>query len=333
MTVELIDGFDTANTNASLALKGWTVTGTWVAAPGRGGQGSAMRANFNGANTAFKQLPGGNLATRVVGIGINYRTNAFAALGSLFSLRDGATAQINVWQAANEGRLIVRQNATTLGTSPIIWTPAEYGAFKFIELVSTIDNTNGSFELFVDNVSVLSGTNLDTQGSANAFANRFYIDGQYNGASDVDDLYIGSTRLGIRSVRSRLVTSNAAAAWTPSAGTNYQNVSDATLDTTTYNQASAAGLRDQFVLADLGFTPSVIDAISVNMLHTKTDAGARTIRAGVVSGASTANGATVSPTEGAYVMQQDVFAVDPATGVAWTGAGIDALQPFYETVT
>lgn len=336
MTIEYIDGFDRANTNASLALRGWQgITGTFAAITGRNSQGSALRLSFNGTNGMWRDLPGGNLASRVVGMALKYRTTSFASSSSLFSLRDGSTAQINVFQGAYEGRLIVKQGTTTLGTSAILWSdPAGLGVWKYVELVSTIHNTTGSYELFVDGVSVLSGTNVDTQGSANAYANRLYIDGSYNGCSDFDDLYVGSTRLGERRVVSLSVTSDSAVAWTRSTGSNnYATVDDNPLSASDYNQATAASLRDQFGLEDLSFTPASIDAVAVNYTHTKTDSGARTIRAGIVSGGSTGNGTTVSPVLSVDTFRQELFATDPNTGSAWTKSGVDAAEPFYETMT
>lgn len=345
MTVEFFDGFDVNNTTTSVPLSGWTVdSGSFSAISGRNGQGSALRLSNNGTNVIRRDLPLGNQASRVVGVAIKYRTTSFASTGSLFSLRDGSSVQLAVHQAANSGALIVKQGSTTLGTTSVLWAdPAGLDSWKYIELVSTINNSTGFWELFADGVSVLggasssggvNGNNVDTQATANAYANRLYIDGQYNGASDFDDLYVGDTRLGDRRVVTLAVTSDSAVAWTRSAGSNnYATVDDNPISTSDYNTASAASLRDQFGLTNLSFTPSVIDAVAFNYVYNKQDSGARTMRGGIVSGASTGTGATVTPVLTTDNFRQDIFATDPATGVAWTKSGVDAAEPFYETVT
>ena len=63
----------------------------------------------------------------------------------------------------------------------------------------------------------------------------------------------------------------------------------------------------------------------------KDDAGGRSLRTVLKSGATTASGATrlLGTT---YALHDDRFEVDPATGTAWTRAGVDALQAGVEVV-
>ena len=58
----------------------------------------------------------------------------------------------------------------------------------------------------------------------------------------------------------------------------------------------------------------------------KGDAGSRGLRAVLKSGSTTANGATrvLSTSHAVY---DDRVEVDPATGTAWTKAGVNALKP------
>jgi len=333
MTIEYIEGFDRANTYASLVLRGWFGTNTaWVAVTGRNSQGSALRKTAGGEAFLDRVLPGGAKASRVIGVAV--RVNGLTSGYRLVSLVDGANEQL-ILATSGTGALEVKRGSTTLGTSAIIWSnPTGLGVWKYVEFVTTIHNSTGSYAVYVDGVSVLSGSGIDTQDTANASANTLRIG--FNGASltDLDDMYVGDTRLGERRVVSLDMTSDSAVAWTRSTGaTNYGTIDDNPLDATDYNEATAASLRDQFGMANLSYTPQSIDAVAVNYVHNKQDSGARTIRAGIVSGGSTGNGATVSPLLTTNAFQQDIFATDPNTGVAWSKAGVDAAEPFYETVT
>ena len=73
-------------------------------------------------------------------------------------------------------------------------------------------------------------------------------------------------------------------------------------------------------------------AVQLATVAPKDDAGSRSLQAVLMkSGATTANGATrVLGTS--YALYDDRFEVDPATGVAWTKAGIDALEAGVEVV-
>lgn len=332
MTIEFIEGFDRANTNTSLPLHGWSyISGTYAAATGRNSQGNALKQTGSGAGQIALNFPGGNLASRVVGCAM--RQNSYDGSYPIFTFRDASTEQIAL-RRTGDGKLYVTRVATTLGTSAVIWASGDLGSWKYVEFEFTINNTTGSFNVYVDGVSVLSASGIDTQSTGNAFAGNMLVDFYANDQWEFDDLYIGDTRLGDRRVYSRSVVSDVAVAFTPSTGSsNYATVDDNPLSSSDYNEASAASLRDQFTIDALGAVPTVISAVSVNYAHTKLDSGARTMRGGIVSGGSTGNGATVSPVLSTIGAQQDIFATDPDTGTAWTIAGVDAIEPFYETVT
>ena len=78
----------------------------------------------------------------------------------------------------------------------------------------------------------------------------------------------------------------------------------------------------------------VIGALNAMQLATvarKDDAGSRSLRAVLKSGATAANGATrVRGTS--YVVDDARFEVDPATDAAWTKAAVDGMQAGTEVV-
>jgi hypothetical protein len=65
--------------------------------------------------------------------------------------------------------------------------------------------------------------------------------------------------------------------------------------------------------------------VQVTTVARKDDAGSRSLRAVLKSGAIMANGSTrVLGTS--YALYDDRFEVDPATGAVWTKADVDALE-------
>ena len=91
-----------------------------------------------------------------------------------------------------------------------------------------------------------------------------------------------------------------------------------------YVESGTVGHKDLYAYQDLTGTPAAIMAVQVATVARKDDAGSRSLRAVLKSGATTANGATrVLGTS--YALHDDRFEVDPATGAAWTKAGVDAL--------
>jgi hypothetical protein len=70
-------------------------------------------------------------------------------------------------------------------------------------------------------------------------------------------------------------------------------------------------------------------AVQVATVARKDDAGSRSLRAVLKSGATTANDATLGTL---YAVYDDRFEVDPATGTAWTKAAVDARQAGVEVV-
>lgn len=92
-----------------------------------------------------------------------------------------------------------------------------------------------------------------------------------------------------------------------------------------YVTDSTAGHQESYAVTDLSSTPTNIAGVKVSGFMQKMDAGARTVNLNVLSSSvSAAGSAFVPPTTPSY--SSSYFDVDPATGVAWTGAGINAMQ-------
>ena len=99
----------------------------------------------------------------------------------------------------------------------------------------------------------------------------------------------------------------------------------------TYVESGTVGHKDPYGYQDLASTSAAIMAVQVATVARKDDAGSRGLRAVLKSGATTANGATCLLGT-SYALYDDRFEVDPATTIAWSKAGVDALQGGVEVV-
>lgn len=126
-------------------------------------------------------------------------------------------------------------------------------------------------------------------------------------------------------------TADVAVAWTRSAGaTNFSNVDDLpfTIDTD-YNSSSTVGQKDVFAYADAPHTPESVLAVQVMTLARKEESAVRKFREIIRIGGVDYNGTEHILAE-SYGHWFSTWILNPATGLAWTAAEINALQGGYE---
>jgi hypothetical protein len=93
---------------------------------------------------------------------------------------------------------------------------------------------------------------------------------------------------------------------------------------TTFVYGSTASTGDLYTLPALATTPSNIVAVVTRMMARKSDTGTRTAEVQISSAGTVSAGTTITlGTSYAYTSRADL--VDPATGVAWTASGVNAL--------
>jgi hypothetical protein len=154
-----------------------------------------------------------------------------------------------------------------------------------------------------------------------------YIDDIYicNALGSVNNGFLGDVRV------APMLPSGAGSStqWTPSVGSNYDNVNDTGTDST-YNSSSTSGQRDTYAVADATISGTVAGII-VNSRMKKSDTGAASAKVAIKSGSTVAYGATrtLSTTATNYI---DVWERDPNTSASWTQSGINALEIGAEVV-
>ena len=319
-------GFDFADPSDSTE---WIITGSL----GRSSTArTGTRSGDVGVGTLGKSVS--NLATVIVGCAhyiagtnVNYLT-----------LLDGSTEQISCVIEADRSITVRRGSAsgTILGQSAVSLFPPS--AWTYLELKANIHSSTGSVVLKLNGVTKISVSGINTQNTANAYVTRVRFQ---NGL--IDDLYICDTTGAANNdflgdVRVETLYPNGAGTyteWTPSTGSNWQNVDDATTHDgdSTYNSTATAGNRDLYTLTNLATVTGTVQGVRGHMKARKDDSNVRELALFSRSSTTETTGATEAL--GVSYVQYDgaVQETDPATSAAWTIAGVNALQFGQKVIT
>ena len=295
---------------------------------GRRGGGALLVGSSGGL---YKSVPA--RATYILGVAIYPATMPSIGGGQpLFELRDGSTQQLYVFIDTAAKLSVYRGGGVLLATSD---DPLPIATWSYVEFKATIDNTVGGYELRVNGQPWLTANGVDTQNSANAFAN--YACLGISGANDAnvyyDDFYLCDTSGAANNdflgdVRIDVLVPNGPGTyqdWTPSAGTDHAALVDETSpNTTDYLTGGTPGAKETLTLGDLPAQGSVV-AVQVCNYLAKTDAGSAKARNLIRSGTTDAYGPEAALST-SYVYSLSVHETDPATGSAWSTAAVDALE-------
>lgn len=334
MTLIFMDGAQGYNT-AQMSRKwnaGVTGSPTINATGGRRSSPSIRLANWNeGVSRGVTAS-----ATWIVGFAIKVSALPSAAR-AMFVFSDGGINHVSICLNA-DGTVAARRGSATgtiLGTSTAVLTA---GVFAYLEAKVLISDTVGTVDIRKDGISILSLTVQDTRNVGNASADIMQFGGSSAEAAtiDYDDIYVcnnaGSAPQNTFLGDSRVDTTfpNAAgnkSQWTPSAGSNYQNVDeDPANDDTDYNFASVAATRDLYAFPDIAPTTGTVYGVAVNITARKDDATARTLRELTRRGGTDYAGAVTQTLTTSYAMYTEILEQDPSTSAAWSIANVNLAE-------
>jgi hypothetical protein len=259
------------------------------------------------------------------------------------AIMDTGTTQVSVNCTASGTVRVYRSTSagTLLGTASVALS---FGTYYYVELRTKIHNTLGTIDLYVNGTNVLSLTDQDTQMTALAQWTTAVVGivnsvGGFGNTTmwNFDDFYladssgaVNNTVLGPIRVAAVLPDGNGATTnFSPSAGTNYQNVDETAPDSdTSYNTETTPGELDLYTFAALGLTGTV-RGVQTNLCVRSNGGGAETIAPmwRIDSGGGPVNytGTTVSLTT-SYAYSLQVYETSPATSTAWTVSEIDGAE-------
>lgn len=319
MTILFMDGFElTSTTNI---LRKWTSGSIASVQTGRFEYGQCVRMQ---SNALLVRSLGGNYQTLGVAFGCRFGSINTSYIAGF---RDSGTNQCEARLRA-DGRIDLARNGTLLATSS---GAVSAGVWYHFELKAYIHDTAGTLELKVNGASFVSASNVDTKNTANAYATEATI--QANAITiDYDDLAVWNTAgsanndwLGDCRIFTQLPDgAGNYSQWTPSAGSNPQNVDETPADDdTTYNSASAAGSLDSYTFPDISGS-GAIKAVQATLTARKDDAGTRTLAALLRRGSDSLGGnQNLADTYAIYVQ---LWETDPITAAAWTLANFNNTE-------
>lgn len=267
-----------------------------------------------------------------------------------FSFRDSVAGanQVTVWfRTDNFSIELWRGDSTMVGgggtrlalTANNVWT---FQTWNFVEVWPVIDNSVGSLKVWVNGVLLASVTGADTQATANSWWDvmRTYQDHITTTGILIDDLYYGDTTsgpgahpgnvpLGDCHTVTLFPVGNDSVQFTPLANANWQEVSETSMDSdSSYNYDPTVGHEDRFNAGSMPAGVSLIYGVQVTGAYRKDDAGARSVKQGVKSGATETYGSSHSLAD-TYNYFTDQWILDPSTAANWIVAGVNAAKIAY----
>lgn len=354
MALLFLDGCD-LHASQSDFLRRWSAASSSsqvdvLTTGGRFGGGAIRIRGSSGEETLAKNLTAPYPVTLIIGAAVLLEpesTSGTPGEDEILQLLDStATVHLTLTWSNQDQLLRVYRGAQTGTMLATASSPMPSQQWTFLELKATIADSGGTVQVRLDGAQVLSFTG-DTRNAGTAeiatvrFSNHFVASGTRH-LLRLDDVYFCDTAgsrnndfLGdVKVVTLRPNADTAQADFTPSTGSvHYALVAEAPDDDgdATYVESGTVGHKDLYGYQDLTGTPAAIMAVQLATVARKDDAGGRSLRAVLKSGATTANGAT-RLLGTSYALYDDRFEVDPATGAAWTKAGVDALQAGVEVV-
>ncbi|MCB1865181.1 MAG: hypothetical protein KDG50_07095 [Chromatiales bacterium] len=307
---------------------------------------SYFRAFASGTVDIRKNISPGS-TTLIIGFGFRIDSGSSATETTIFEVGESAITHLTLRLVSSTGLIRLYDGAGSMLAEGATVFPIGQGAndWRFVELKVTLADS-GSYELKIENAVEFSGSAdlnnggtgvatyvamRNTNGSVFAAWDDLYV--LDNTGSDLNDYLTSSFK-----IESLFVTAAGdLAQWTPSAGSNYQNVDENTASghdgDTTYNSAGSTGLIDAHNCADLTGSPSTILAVCGGMIARNDDVGSSAVKIGVRSSgvASTETERTLQPAYDGY--HGDYQKLDPNTGSAWALSAVNAAQVQYERTT
>lgn len=294
---------------------------------------------------AIKGSFGDSLFSRVIPdsttiiVGFAFKvSNPASRNGDWIRFLDTSTRQVYVFY--DSGTLTIKNAATAVIATASV--AIEQNTWYFLEFKATISDSipaNSCVLKINGEVVATAPAGADCKGTANAFANRVSVGSGLSLSTaalfTIHDYYIldgtGSSFndfIGDKKIEAGLVDgAGSHSDWTPSAGSNYQCVDEASWDgDTSYVSGDTAGQQDTYTFTNLPAGAPVVDAVQFNQVARKDDAGTRSIANAIVIGGTTYDGALVQSLGDSYGFFPEVITKNPATGANWTMAEVNAME-------
>lgn len=336
--LQFIDSFDHYG-SADIGLKWTAIVGPATIAPTSGRRGGgALRLAPSLTTSLRKDLVGA--PTLIFGAAIRLGSFGGSTYGRTFLTFGGTAAQHVFLAVTDDGTVQAYRKATSdvlLGATTAAAVPL--GVYFYCELKVTVSATVGTLKVLINGATVLNLINQNTLGAGAAeLVTRVTLAAPGTNAgidpTFFDDLYICDTQGAVNTdffgdVRVDLLLPNADGTYlnfTPDTGTvHFSRVNELVADASTSVASSTVGHKDSYQFADLAAVAGVIRGVQIVDAALKDDAGARSIAHLVKSGATEVTSVAI-PLSTDRKLYTTVQETDPATGAAWTQAGVNGAE-------
>lgn len=298
-------------------------------------------------NQAQLPLPGGGDATVVVGFAGSFpSTTNLSCMLAIFESDNGATTHVTVVMVPATGVLTVYRGTaagTVLGSTTLSGAAIATSTWGYWEVKCILSDTVGEVHVRYNGTAVLDLTGQDTKnaGTKTVIDTVCYPMGAGTGAPtmNTDDFYVvtgtGTPNdfLGDCKVQTLYPTGNGD--FSQMLGSDADSVNNYALVnetgapvTTSYVEDSTAGDRDFYQMGDVALAATAtILGVQVTGWCSNADGGSgRSAILGVRQGSTEALSANQALTAATFLAVRGVFTADPATGAAWTQAGVNSAQ-------
>jgi hypothetical protein len=337
MALLFMDGFSHYSTS-QIGLKwkgGVSGTPTITGSAGRV-TGDAMVTNTNEYVIWVSESP-----KQEILFGFAHKNVTESSDGSVASIRSSTstgTPYLDIQWDVSDDRYIFLIGGQIEGYSSSV----TQGEWNYLEGKVLVDNLVGTYEFRLNEVTQISGTNADTQ-HLSVFPDIIYM-GMVSGSgtNHFDDVYIADTTgsapqndfLGDVTVEMVLPDSNGTTTnFTPSAGSNFENVDEANHDgDTTYNSTTTASNKDTLNFAAMTAAAGTVYGVQTNFTARKSDVGARTMSDVIRSGGTDYDGSSIS-IGNSFKTYSEIHETNPNTSSAWTISEINSAEFGYKIQT
>jgi hypothetical protein len=341
MALLMTDGFDIyTNVQTDMLRRGWSnMTSASTPVPGRSGGRALGCGNSNLSGSRISKSWGTQVNAATFGVAVYLQNLANICT---FGFQDSVGAgQVNlVINTAGSVQVARNFNTTIASGTPGTVTGGAWNYFEF----KTVVGSFGSLEVRMNGSVLYSASSLSTQTTSFGLGGFFVVgNGIGSGVNGhwFDDLYVvdssgtfNNTFLGDCRIETLVPTADATVSgWTPNVG----SLSYATLDETTmtnvnssdYITAASSGAFARFDMSNLSTSPNSVFGTSLFAFINKSDTGQAAARLNLKSSTSVNTGTLAYPAVNFGTFGTTITELtnsDPATGAAWAGAGINAVQ-------
>jgi hypothetical protein len=337
MALLFMDGFDSCN----LSNK-WYSTNYWgsssIVSSGRNSS-KCLQHRVDGRSDAFYYYACDTCyfsEIKTIIIGFAFYVPSTMQQRYVFYYGDNIQCAVQM-DTGNNWSFRVGNSFTQLGSS---FSVDNYSVWNYIEMKITVDDSVGAYEIRVNGVTKISGSNVDTRGYSgtdkiNQFRLFTYSHPWSTTNSYYDDLYILDNSGSINNdflgdCRVDVIKPNGAGTttqWTPSTGANYECVNEVPESGTDYVYTSTLDNIDLYSLEDLPVGANgEIFGIMINHWEKRAEVGVPTRTAPLYRIGGTTYELTDRDLGSSYTYDKEVIELNPDTGVQWIDDDINSLE-------